>query len=130
MSSTISDMLTTIRNATSLGKPFVDLRTAKFTSDILGALKRSGFLWDYAPLEGSEPSKIRVTLKYAANGACVLRSIVSVSKPGNRVYCKVDKIPHVLQGLGCSLISTSRGVLNDKEAREQRLGGEVICNIY
>ena len=109
MSSTVSDMLTTIRNAVSLRKQYVEVRSAKFTSSVLGALKRAGFVWGYEVVADSNPGRIRVTLKYGADGTCVLRSIVSVSKPGNRVYSKVDQIPNVLQGLGCSLISTSRG---------------------
>lgn len=130
MSDTVADTLTAIRNASSLGKPFVELRSVKLRVSIIDALKRSGYVWGYEFAERSGVSFVSVALKYSEAGLGAIRSISMVSKPGNRVYCKRDQIRIVVQGLGVSLMSTNRGVVTDREAREYGVGGEVICNVF
>ena len=130
MSDTVSDMLTILRNAVRLRKQYVELRSCRQTASIVGALKRSGFVWDFDVEERSGNKFIRVALKYSANGDPVLSGMDRVSKPGNRVFVRSDKIPLVKQGLGISLLSTNRGLLSDAEAKSQRVGGEVICKVY
>ena len=130
MSDTVADTLTAIRNASSLGKPYVELRSVKLRVSIIDALKRAGYVWGYEFSERSGVSFVSVALKYSEAGLGAIRSISMVSKPGNRVYCKRDQIRIVVQGLGVSLMSTNRGVVTDREAREYGVGGEVICNVF
>lgn len=130
MSDTVADTLTAIRNASSLGKPFVEWRSVKLRVSIIDALKRAGYVWGYEFAERSGVSFVSVALKYSEAGLGAIRSISMVSKPGNRVYCKRDQIRIVVQGLGVSLMSTNRGVVTDREAREYGVGGEVICNVF
>jgi len=129
-SSTVCDMLTAVRNGIALRKQTVDVVDSRLNRNVLDALKRAGYIWDLSQVDVDGRSRVRVVLKYGPDGSSVMRSIVSVSKPGNRVYSRVDRIPFVLQGLGISLVSTNRGVLSDSEARAQRVGGEIICKVY
>ena len=130
MSDTVADTLTAIRNATKLCKPFLELRSVKLRVSIIDSLKRSGYVWDYDFVERDNTRFVRVTLKYSESGESAIRSIVLVSKPGNRVYFKSAQIPTVVQGLGMSLLSTNRGIVTDREARQFGVGGEVICNVF
>lgn len=130
MSDTVSDMLTALRNSVRLRKQYVEFRSSRMTVSIIDALKRSGFVWDFDIAERSGKNYIRVALKYSSNGEPVMSCMDRVSKPGNRVFSKVDGIPLVQQGLGVCLLSTNRGLLSDKEAKAQRVGGEVICRVY
>ena len=129
MSDTVANMLTSIRNAASLRKQYVDLPSSKQSIAMIALLKRSGFVWDYEVVAGSRPV-VRVGLKYSTTGEPALRAIDSVSKPGNRVFVSVKQIPIVLQGLGIAVISTNRGLLSDREAKAQRVGGEYVCQVY
>jgi small subunit ribosomal protein S8 len=125
MSDGVSDMITRIRNAISNESAFVDVLNSKLNRSILDAVKREGYIWDYeAPVDS--PRILRVTLKYAADGGSVVRHLRRVSRPGCRVYKSVDQLPQVLQGLGICIVSTNRGVLSSREARQQRVGGEVL----
>ncbi len=130
MSDTVADTLTAIRNAIRLSKPFVELRSVKLRISIIDALKRSGYVWDYDFIDRGAFSFVRVALKYSESGESAIRSMVLVSKPGNRVFRKSGQIPTVVQGLGLSLLSTNRGIVTDREARQFGVGGEVICNVF
>ena len=123
----IADFLTLIRNATRAKKETVDVVQSKMNKEILEIIKREGYISDFKPLEASR--KIRVYLKYSSNRS-VIKDLKKVSKPGLKVYTSYDKIPHVLRGLGIAVISTSKGLMSDAQAREQRLGGEVMCRVW
>ena len=125
MSDGVSDMITRIRNAISNESAFVDVLNSKLNRSILDAIKREGYIWDYES-PADTPRVLRVTLKYAADGGSVVRHLRRVSRPGCRIYKSVDDLPQVLQGLGICIVSTNRGILSSREARQQRLGGEVL----
>ena len=130
MSDTVSNLLTSIRNAAHLRKQYVEIPVSKQSMSIIGVLKRSGFVWDFGVVSDDSSSVVRVALKYSPTGEPVLRTIDCVSKPGNRVFVSVKDIPTVLQGLGIAVLSTNRGLLSDREAKAQRVGGEYVCNVY
>ena len=129
MCDTVTNMITTIRNASKLCKQYVDLPFTKHSIAMIAVLKRSGFVWGYDVTTGDRPV-VRIGLKYSAIGEPVIRSISSVSKPGNRVFVTVKQIPVVLQGLGIAVISTNRGLLTDREAKSYQVGGEYVCRVY
>jgi small subunit ribosomal protein S8 len=125
MADGVSDMITRIRNAVGNGSAFVDVVNSKLNRSILDAVVREGYIWSYeAPADS--PRVLRVALKYAADGGSVVRHLRRVSRPGCRIYSTVENLPQVLQGLGICIVSTNRGVLSSREARQQRLGGEVL----
>lgn len=130
MSDTVANMLTSIRNAARLHKQYVEMPASKLTISIIEVLKRSGFVWDFDVVSREYSTIVRVALKYSPTGEPVLRAIDSVSKPGNRVFVSAKQIPSVLQGLGIAVLSTNRGLLNDREAKDQRIGGEFVCKVY
>ena len=123
----IADFLTLIRNATRAKKETVDVVQSKMNKEILGIMKREGYINDFKPLEASR--KIRVYLKYAGNRS-VIKNVKKVSTPGLRVYSSYNKVPNVLRGLGIAILSTPKGVMTNKEARELKAGGEILCYIY
>jgi small subunit ribosomal protein S8 len=131
MTDPIADMLTRIRNAVSVEKPFVDIPSSRFKRGIADVLKREGFIWDWKEeTEESSPSAIlRLELKYGPNGERVIQSIKRVSSPGRRVYSRGKELKPILGGLGIQIISTSKGVLSDREARRDNTGGEVLCEV-
>jgi len=125
MADGVSDMITRIRNAVSNESAFVDVKNSKLNRAVLEAVKREGYIWSFeAPAE--IPGVLRVTLKYAADGGSVVRHLRRVSRPGCRIYSTVDDLPQVLQGLGVCIISTNKGVVSSREARQMRVGGEVL----
>lgn len=125
MADGIADMITRIRNAVSNGSAFVDVLDSKLNRSVLDAVVREGYIWRYeAPADTQ--GKLRVTLKYAADGSSVVRYLRRVSRPGCRIYSTVEDLPQVLQGLGVCIVSTNKGVLSNREARQQRVGGEVL----
>ena len=126
----IADMLTRIRNSVSIERPHVEVRLSKVKRGVADVLKREGYIWDWQEVEGKPVNSLRLDLKYGPNGERVIRKIRRVSKPGRRVYSRARDLAPVLNGLGISLISTSRGVLSDREARQRNLGGEVLCEIW
>jgi small subunit ribosomal protein S8 len=130
MTDPIADMLTRIRNAVSIEKPSVDMPSSKVKIGIAEALQREGYIWDFEVVEQSPQNVLRVNLKYGPNGELVIQHIQRTSKPGCRVYCGVRDTPEVLQGLGISILSTSQGVLSNREARAKGVGGEVLCTIW
>ena len=130
MSDVVSDLLTSVRNAVRLKRQYVELRSSRFTESIVNALKRAGFIWDYSIETVGIVKRMRLVLKYSVNGDAVIGNIDRVSTPGRRVYSPVNSMPVVRQGLGISLVSTSKGVLSNSEAKLQAVGGEVICSVY
>ncbi|KPK39725.1 MAG: 30S ribosomal protein S8 [Omnitrophica WOR_2 bacterium SM23_29] len=125
----IADMLTLIRNACRTRKDNVDVPNFKIGREILNILKREGYIADFKPLESSKINLIRVYLKYISNRSAI-KNLKRLSKPGLRVYTPSKKIPRVLRGLGIAIISTSKGIMTDKEARELKVGGEILCYIW
>ena len=126
----IADMLTRIRNANSVGKDRVDIPASKVKTSIGELLKDEGFINDVKLVERKPQNMIRVYLKYGDNDEKVISGIKRISKPGLRVYVGNDEVPKVLGGLGIAVISTSQGVMSDKEAREKGIGGEVLCYVW
>jgi small subunit ribosomal protein S8 len=130
MTDPIADMLTRIRNAVRVERPSVEMPLSKVKRGLAEVLKREGYIWDFEEVQ-SEPSRqLRLHLKYGPNGERVIRHIKRVSKPGRRIYRGADGLRPVLNGLGISIISTSRGVVSDREARQRHLGGEVLCELW
>ncbi len=130
MTDPIADMLTRIRNAVRVEKPFVDIPTSRFKRGIADVLKREGFIWDWKEVEEENPTvTLRLELKYGPNGERVIQTIKRVSKPGRRLYTRSKELKPVLGGLGISIISSSKGVISDREARRDNVGGEVLCEV-
>ncbi len=130
MTDPIADLLTRIRNAARVERPFVDVPYSQIKMNIVDALKREGFIWDHEVIEG-EPSKtLRVTLKYGPNGEQIIQHIERISKPGCRVYQGVREMRDIRQGTGIGVLSTPKGVLSNREAKKQGVGGEVLCQLW
>ncbi|MBM3995571.1 MAG: 30S ribosomal protein S8 [Planctomycetes bacterium] len=147
MTDSIADMLTRIRNANRIESPAVDMPCTKVKISIAQVLKDEGFVIDFqvgklaASEQGrpvfqtevapSDPQKIlRIFLKYGPDGERVIRRIQRASKPGRRLYCSYKQLKPVLQGMGISIVSTNRGVMSDRKARAERLGGELLCYVW
>ena len=126
----IADMLTRIRNANQMRYQEVSVPASNLKLSLAKILKEEGFIEDYKLVDENVQGTILVTLKYGQNKERVITGLKRISKPGLRVYAKNDEIPKVLNGLGIAIISTSRGVMTDKEARREKLGGEVLCYIW
>lgn len=126
----IADMLTRIRNANQLKYDTVEVLGTKMTHGIADILKREGFIADYTYEKNNNGDKMTITLKYGDRKERVIQGLKRISKSGLRVYAKAEDIPHVLNGLGIAIISTSKGLMTDKEAREANLGGEVLAYIW
>ena len=129
MTDPIADMLTRIRNAVRVERPFVDIPSSRVKRGIADVLKREGFIWDWKDIEATPVSQLRLELKYGPNGERVIQSIKRVSKPGRRLYSHSKELKPVLGGMGISIISSSRGVISDREARRDNIGGEVLCEV-
>jgi len=126
----IADMLTRMRNALQMRYATVVVNGTKMTLGIAEILKREGFISDYAYEKNITGDKLTITLKYGEKKELVITGLKRVSKSGLRVYAKANEIPRVLNGLGIAIISTSKGLMTDKEARENNLGGEVLAYIW
>ena len=103
---------------------------SKVKRGLAEVLKREGYIWGFEEVEATPVAELRIELKYGPNGERVIRHIKRVSKPGRRVYRRADGLRPVLNGLGISILSTSRGVISDREARQRNLGGEVLCELW
>ncbi len=125
----IADMLTRIRNAIKVKKPNVVFPYSKIKFDIAKILKEKGFIDDVEKI-GKNHGEINVSLKYKENKEPVISNLKRISKPGCRIYVSKDKLPKVLGDFGIAIISTSQGLMTNKEARKRGLGGEVICEVY
>ena len=130
MTDPIADMLTRIRNANTVGHETVEIPASKMKKAIAEILKEEGYITDFDVIEDNKQGMIKVTMKYGANKEKVISGIKKISKPGLKVYAKAGDVPKVLGGLGTAIISTSRGILSDKEARKLGVGGEVICYVW
>ena len=130
MTDPIADMLTRIRNAVRVERPHVTMPISKVKRGLAEVLKREGYIWDWREEETEPVRQLRLELKYGPNGERVIRHIKRVSKPGRRVYSGAGQLRPILNGLGISIISTSRGVISDREARQKKLGGEVLCELW
>ena len=130
MTDPIADLLTRIRNANSIGAKRVQAPFSKTKQDVLRVLKEQGYITDYAPeLEGAK-GVLRVELKYGPDGEKVIQHLQRVSRPGRRVFCASNDLPVVLNGLGIAVVSTSKGVMANTEAKRLGVGGEVICEVW
>ncbi|MBU4305857.1 MAG: 30S ribosomal protein S8 [Candidatus Omnitrophica bacterium] len=126
----IADMLTVIRNAQAVKKEKVDFPSSKLKVEILKLVKAHGYIVDYRRIEDGKQGILRVYLRYAKNKDGVITGLKRISTPGCRRYVDKEKIPRVLGGMGMAIMSTPKGILSDKEARHQKLGGEVLCYIW
>lgn len=130
MSDPIADMLTRIRNANVVRHETVEIPSSKMKKEIAEILKKEGFIRDAEYVEDNKQGIIRLFLKYGPNNERVISGLKRISKPGLRVYTKSQEVPRVLGGLGIAIISTSKGVMTDKDARQSKSGGEVICYVW
>jgi len=130
MTDPIADLLTRIRNASRAEHEKVDIPASKLKVRITEILKSEGFIKNFRLMEEKKPGTLRVYLKYGAANERVISGLVRVSKPGRRVYVAKDKIPSILGGMGVAILSTSRGVMTDREVRKQGLGGEVLAYVW
>ncbi len=130
LSDPIADMLTRIRNATGAGREMMELPYSRMKAEIARVLKKEGYIVDYAD-EGSVPRRVlRIILKYTPDGSPMVRGMRRISRPGRRRYAGVGEMPKVLNGLGVAIVSTSSGIMTDREARRQKSGGEILCYVW
>jgi len=130
MTDPIADMLTRIRNANMVRHEKLEVPASNIKKEIAEILKREGFVRDVEFIDDDKQGIIRIFLKYGSNNERVITGLKRISKPGLRVYAKADEVPRVLNGLGLALVSTSQGVLTDKEARAKQVGGEVLAYVW
>ncbi|MCI5697887.1 MAG: 30S ribosomal protein S8 [Clostridiales bacterium] len=130
MTDPIADMLTRIRNANTVGHETVDIPASKIKKSIAEILLEEGYIKGFEEIDDNKQGIIKIDMKYGANKERVISGIKKISKPGLKVYAKADQVPKVLGGLGVAIISSSKGVVSDKKARELGVGGEVICYIW
>jgi small subunit ribosomal protein S8 len=126
----LSDLLTRLRNAMRAGHDRVDVPASRVKESVLKVLEDEGFIASYRRVQEGGRPVLRVGLRYDAEGEPIVAGLERVSRPGRRVYARADEIPSVLGGLGVAIVSTSRGIVTDKKARQDRLGGEVLCNVW
>jgi small subunit ribosomal protein S8 len=126
----IADLLTRIRNASNAEHEKVDIPSSKLKVRIAELLKDEGFIKNFRVLEDAKQNTLRVYLKYGSANEKMISGLVRISTPGRRVYVTHDKIPSILAGMGVALLSTSRGVFTDREARKQKVGGEVLAYVW
>lgn len=129
MTDPIADMLTRIRNAVRVERQFVEIPASRVKRGIADVLKREGFIWDWQEVEAEPVAQLKLELKYGSNGERVIQTIRRMSKPGRRLYTRSKELKPVLGGMGISIISSSKGVISDREARRDNVGGEVLCEI-
>ncbi|MBL8862714.1 MAG: 30S ribosomal protein S8 [Planctomycetes bacterium] len=130
MTDPIADMLTRIRNATRVQKKSVTMPASTVKQGIARVLKEEGFIGDFRVEPGQPTARLVLDLKYGETGELVIRSIERVSKPGCRVYSSADDLRPIVRGLGIQILSTPKGIVSDRVARRDRVGGEVLCKVY
>ncbi|MEE0969356.1 MAG: 30S ribosomal protein S8 [Clostridia bacterium] len=130
MSDVIADMLTRIRNANDAKHATVDIPASNMKKSIAEILVKEGYVKSYQVVEDGKQGVIRVTLKYGQGKAKVIRGLRRVSKPGLRIYASCEDMPRVMNGLGIAIVSTSKGIMTDKQARKENVGGEVIAFVW
>lgn len=126
----VADMLTIIRNGSFAKKEIVEVRGSKLSEEILSIFKKEKFISNYKFIKDDKQGVLRVHLKYSKDGSPAILGIKRISKPGLRIYKQTDELPKVYGGLGLAVISTSRGLMTDDQARENKVGGEVLCYIW
>ena len=126
----VADALTILRNASKAKKEVAELKNSKLVEEILKILKRESFIGNYKLIKDTKQGILRIYFKYDKDGTPAITGIKRISRPGLRVYKKTDELPKVYGGLGVAVISTSKGLMTDNEAREARMGGEVICSAW
>jgi small subunit ribosomal protein S8 len=130
MTDPVADMLTRIRNGIMASYDEVEVPSSKMKVSIAKILKFEGYIRNYKVIEGKTQARLMIHLKYGENKSPVIKGLKRVSKPSCRVYARCNKIPKVLNGLGVNIISTSKGVVTDREARKMGVGGEIICSVW
>jgi small subunit ribosomal protein S8 len=126
----ITDLLNRLRNAMTAGHERVDIPASRVKESVLRVLAEEGYIGPYRRVEEKGRQRLRVSLKYDSDGEPIVNGLERVSRPGRRVYAGAAEIPQVLDGLGMSIVSTSKGIVTGRQAREQRLGGEILCNVW
>ena len=130
MTDPIADMLTRIRNANMVSHPSVSMPSSKLKVQLAKLLKEEGFITDYSVKEDGKFKVLEITLKYDAKNKPIITKLERISKPGLRNYSKAKNLPKVLGGMGIAIVSTSKGLLTDRKARKENIGGEVLCYVY
>jgi len=130
MTDPLADMLTRIRNAGMVKFETVEMPLSKMKTGVAAILKKEGFINDYEVVDGDTQGVLRIEMKYDQNNERIITNLKRVSKPGRRIYVKHDQIPKVMSGLGIAIISTSKGIFTDKEARAMKIGGELLCEVW
>ncbi len=130
MTDPVADMLTRIRNGCKAGKKWVDVPASKLKKDLARILAEEHFIEHFRYIEDKKQGEIRVFLRYGSNEKPTIRGIKRVSKPGLRLYSRAEALPRVQNGLGIAIISTSSGVMTDRDARRKKVGGEIICYVW
>lgn len=130
MTDPIADMLTRVRNGQSAGKETVSMPSSKKLIEIARIMDQEGYIRGYEVIDGTPRATLEITLKYGPKKAKTIRGIKRISKPGLRIYAGKDELPRVLGGLGTAIISTSKGVMTDRDARKMGIGGEVMAYIW
>jgi small subunit ribosomal protein S8 len=126
----LSDLFTRLRNGMRAGHERVDVPNSRLKEAVLKVLEQEGFIASFRKVEEKGRPVLRVGLKYDHEGEPIVSGLERVSRPGRRIYARADAIPSVLGGLGVAIVSTSKGIVTDKKARQARLGGEVLCNVW
>ncbi len=129
LSDPIADMLTKIRNALRINAKQVEIKASGICEGIAGVLKQEGFIEDFDRIDDGNQGKLRVVLKYDPEGQSIISEIKRTSKPGRRIYSPAGELPHVLSGMGILIVSTSKGVMSDKNCRQANVGGEILCTV-
>lgn len=130
MTDPVADMLTRIRNASSAGHDMTEIPSSNIKVNLAKILKDEGYIKNFRVIEDDKQGVLKVYLRYDTKGDPMIQGIKRISRPGLRRYCGSDKIPLVLSGLGIAIISTSKGVLTDAEARKENIGGEILCEVW
>lgn len=130
MTDPLADMLTRIRNAGMVKFETVEMPLSKVKTGVAAILKKEGFINDYQVIDADTQGVLRIEMKYDQNNERIITNLKRVSKPGRRIYVKHDQIPKVMSGLGIAIISTSKGIFTDKEARAMKIGGELLCEVW
>jgi small subunit ribosomal protein S8 len=129
LSDPIADMLTRIRNALRINADKVDIRASNICQGIANVLKQEGYIQDFDRIDDGNQGTLRVILKYDPDGRPAIETIARSSKPGRRLYKPVREIAHVMSGMGITIISTSQGIMSDRQCRQANIGGEIICTV-
>ena len=129
LSDPIADMLTRIRNAIRINSKEVNVKASNICEGIAVVLKEEGYIEDFDRIDDGKQGVLRVSLKYDDDGRSVIDEITRTSKPGRRIYLPVEELPHILGGMGIAIVSTSKGIMSDKDCRQANVGGEMLCTV-